>query len=84
MSVVQIALDIKVEAQGLVEALAGREALLILPKLRHSPTDIVQHKPIALTCTAHALPAILLSRNSASCTVPNNLKQVRVGQSLQK
>ena len=38
MSVERIALDIKVEAQGLGEALAGKEALPILAECRHSPT----------------------------------------------
>ena len=56
MSVERIALDIKVEAQGLVEALAGREALPILAEVQAWSNSVsVQHMPIALTCTAHEL-----------------------------
>ena len=53
MSVERIALDSKVEAQGLVEALAGKAASPILAEVQASPQCIVQHRPIALTCTAH-------------------------------
>ena len=38
MSVERIALDIKVETQGLVEALAGKGHGPHMPKCRHSPT----------------------------------------------
>ena len=46
MNVERIALDIKVEAQGLGEALAGKEALPILAEV-HSCSDNVasQHRP---------------------------------------
>ncbi len=48
MSVEQIALDIKVEAQGLVEALAGKEALPILAEVQSCSNNVaVQHRPIA-------------------------------------
>ena len=48
MSVEQIALDIKVAAQELVEALAGKEALPILAEVQACSNNVaVQHRPIA-------------------------------------
>ena len=40
MSVERIALDIKVEAQGLGEALAGKEALPILAEVQTQPNSV--------------------------------------------
>ena len=71
MSVERIALDIKVEAQGIVEALAGKEALPILAEVQTYPNKcIVQHRSRALTCTAYVLPAIRELIKDASCTDP--------------
>ena len=54
MGVERIALDNKVAAQGVVEALAGNEALPILAEVQAWPNSLlVQHRPIAPTCTAH-------------------------------
>ena len=81
MSVERIALDIKVEAQGLVEALAGKEALPILAEVQTYPNKcIVQHRSRALTCTAYVLPAIReLIKTVRVATELNNLKLVRSG-----
>ena len=87
MSVERIALDSKVEAQGLVEALAGKEALPMLAEVQSQPNSVlVRHRPIALTCTAHVLPAIDGSRviDSASGTELVNLNKREVDQSLRK
>ena len=61
MGVERIALDSKVEAQGLVEALAGKEALPMLAEVQSQPNSVlVRHRPIALTCTAHVVPVIMV------------------------
>ena len=49
MSVERIALDIKVAAQELVEALAGKEALPTLAEVQACSNNVsVQHRPIAV------------------------------------
>ena len=69
MSVERIALDIKVEAQGIVEALAGKEALPMLAEVQTYPNKcIVQHGSRTLACTAYVSPAICeLIRLSNRC-----------------
>ena len=67
-------------AQGLVEALAGNEALPILAEVQAWPNKFISstqaHSPnMYSTC----ILAFQIDRNSASCTELNNLKQIRSG-----
>ena len=61
MSVEQIALDIKVAAQELVEALAGKEALPTLAEVQACSNNVsVQHRPIAVpNMYSTCIPAII-------------------------
>ena len=79
MSVDRIALDKQGGGSGTREALSGKEALPIR-SAGIAQQCIVQHRSIALTCTAYVLPAIReLIKTVRVATELNNLKQVRSG-----
>ena len=60
MSVERIALDIKVEIQGLVEALEGKGHAHTCRCAGIAQQCNSSTQAQALTCTAHVLPAILI------------------------